>query len=229
MSFSTKQDRVAEIIRERIIVGIYDRGMKLKQADLAEELGVSVTPVREALLALEAEGYVRGLRHKGLQVPELVPERLGEICDLRVTLERDLTAAALAKISPAGLQTLVDLQRSLEGALETGDLYQVRIANYRFHFCLYEMAERPQTLHFVRVLWAQYPFTAQDVKQDRPVRMRSEHELFLRKVEEQDHAGAVAAMVQHIKNGWREINRNVPRNKVASENRALAADVSSPA
>jgi DNA-binding GntR family transcriptional regulator len=59
--------------------------------------------------------------------------------------------------------------------------------------------------------------------------MRSEHELFLRKVEEQDHAGAVAAMVQHIKNGWREINRNVPRNKVASENRALAADVSSPA
>src|SRR5689334_2318377 len=99
MSFATKQDRVAEIIRERIIIGIYDRGTKLKQADLAEELGVSITPVREALLALEAEGYVRGLPHKGLLVPELVPERLGEIFDLRVTLERDLTAAAVANMS----------------------------------------------------------------------------------------------------------------------------------
>jgi DNA-binding GntR family transcriptional regulator len=205
MTFSTKQESVAEIIRERIIVGIYDRGTKLKQADLAEELGVSITPVREALLALEAEGYVRGLPHKGLEVPDIVPERLGEICDLRVTLERDLTVAALENMKPAGLEKLLSLQQELEVALETGDLFKVRAANYRFHFCLYEMADRPQTLHFVRVLWAKYPFTLQDVKQDRPRRMRSEHSLFLQRVQKQDHTGAVEAMVQHIKSGWREI------------------------
>jgi DNA-binding GntR family transcriptional regulator len=229
MSFSTKQDIVAEIIRERIIVGIYGRGMKLKQADLAEELGVSVTPVREALLALEAEGYVRGTRHKGLVVPELVHERLGEIYELRVTLERDLTAAALENMTPAGLGQMLDLQRSLETALETDDLYLVRAANYRFHFCLYEMAERPQTLHFVRVLWAQYPFTAQDVKRDRPARMRSEHDVFLRKLEEHDHAGAVAAMVQHIKNGWQEITRNAQRGTVATETTASDQGAALPA
>jgi DNA-binding GntR family transcriptional regulator len=225
MSFSTKQDRVAEIIRERIIVGIYDRGTKLKQADLAEDLGVSITPVREALLALEAEGYVRGLPHKGLLVPELVPERLGEVYELRVTLERNLTASALQNMSPAKLQELKDLQRSLEGALETGNLHAVRIANYRFHFCLYEMAERPQTLHFVRVLWAKYPFTAQDVKRDRPARMRSEHDLFLEKIEERDDDGAIDAMVQHIKNGWREITKDVLRGKLPSADAGALAKV----
>lgn len=205
MAFATKQDVVAEIIRERIIVGAYRRGEKLKQADLAEELGVSVTPVREALLTLEAEGYVRGLPHKGLLVPELVPDRLWEIYHLRLVLERELTAAALPQMSAEKLQELVDLQRSLVQSLGSDDLLAVRIANYRFHFRLYELADRPQTLHFVRVLWAKYPFTAQDVKQNRPKRMRSEHDLFLEKVRQHDHAGAVEAMVQHISNGWREI------------------------
>lgn len=205
MTFATKQESVAEIIRERIIIGIYDRGTKLKQADLAEELGVSITPVREALLALEAEGYVRGLPHKGLEVPDIIPEHLTEICDLRIMLERDLTAAALANMDQADLGRLLSLQQDLEAALETGDLFKVRTANYRFHFFLYEKAERPQTLHFVRVLWAKYPFTLQDVKQDRPQRMRSEHNLFLQRLQLRDHAGAVEAMVQHIRNGWREI------------------------
>ena len=205
MTFATKQDIVAEIIRERIIVGTYGRGQKLKQADLAAELGVSVTPVREALLTLEAEGFVRGLPHKGLLVPELVPELLWEIYHLRLLLERELTAAALTHMSPAKLKELLELQRFLVQSLSSGDLQAVRTANYRFHFRLYEMAERPQTLHFVRVLWAKYPFTEQDVKRNRPARMRTEHDLFLERAQQQDHDGAVEAMVRHISNGWREI------------------------
>ncbi len=210
MTFATKQESVAEIIRERIIIGLYDRGTKLKQADLAEELGVSITPVREALLALEAEGYVRGLPHKGLEVPNFAPERLGEIYDLRVSLERDLTVAALENMDPAGLDKLLSLQRELEAALKTRDLFKVRTANYRFHFSLYDLAQRPQTLHFVRVLWAKYPFTRQDVEQDRPRRMRSEHVLFLQRIQEHDHPGAVKAMVEHIRSGWREITTRHP-------------------
>jgi len=206
MSFATKQDWVAEIIRERIIVGHYGRGDKLKQADLAAELGVSITPVREALLMLEAEGYVRGLPHKGLLVPEIVPGQLREIFELRVMLERELTAVALSKLTPGKFEELKDLQRTLVKAIDSGDLQAVRTANFRFHFRLYEIAERPQTLHFVRVLWAKYPFTMQDVRRDRPVRMRSEHDVFLQKVEQDDLAGAVDAMVEHIKNGWREAN-----------------------
>ncbi len=203
--FATKQDWVAEIIRERIIIGTYGRGQQLKQADLAEKLGVSITPVREALLTLEAEGYVRGMPHKGLLVPELKPELAQEIYELRLMLERELTMRALQLMTPAMLGELLELHRDLVRALSSHDLQAVRTANYRFHFRLYEMADRPQTLHFVRVLWAKYPFTAQDEKRSRPSHMRREHALFLEKVQQGDQTGAVEALLQHIRNGWREI------------------------
>lgn len=206
MEFATKQDWVAEIVRERIIVGAYRRGQKLKQADLAKELGVSITPVREALLTLEAEGFVRGLPHKGLLVPELVPELTQEIYQLRLMLERELTRLALQNLDTGAIAGLEAQQVELSSALEAEDLHAVRTANYRFHFQLYELANRPQTLQFVRVLWAKYPFTAQDRDPGRPRRMREEHELFLRRVKDGDRGGAVEAMLQHIRSGWREIS-----------------------
>jgi DNA-binding GntR family transcriptional regulator len=205
LTFATKQDWVAEIVRERIIVGTYHRGQQLKQADLAEELGVSITPVREALLMLEAEGYVRGIPHKGLVVPELVSELVREIFGLRLTLERELTEAALERVTPEALAELHDLHKTLVRALDSNDLQAVRTANYRFHFRLYEIADRPQTLQFVRVLWAKYPFTMQDRNHSRPSRMREEHELFLQMADRGDRKGAVKAMLQHIENGWRQI------------------------
>jgi DNA-binding GntR family transcriptional regulator len=216
LAFTTKQDWVAEIIRERIITGAYRRGQQLKQADLAEELGVSITPVREALLTLEAEGYVRGLPHKGLLVPELVPELAEEIFTLRLMLERELTAAALDEMTPSGFAELRDLQATIARALQSDDLQSVRTANYRFHFHLYEMAGRPQTLQFVRVLWAKYPFTAQDIDRDRPRRMREEHELFLTRAGQGDRAGAVEAMLRHIRSGWHEIAGGAEPDPAAS-------------
>lgn len=204
MEFATKQDQVAEIIRERIITGAYARGEKLKQADLAADLGVSITPVREALLTLVAEGYVQGLPHKGLLVPELEPTQVREIYELRLTLERELTSIALSKISAGDILMLKDLQRIVTAASTAGDLQAVRTANFRFHFCLYEIAGRPQTLHFVRVLWAKYPFTLQDQRRGRTDRMKSEHDLILDKIDQDDHVGAVEAMVEHIRSGWRE-------------------------
>ena len=205
MPFSTKQDWVAEIIRERIIVGAYPRGRQLKQADLAAELGVSITPVREALLTLEAEGYVRGMPHKGLLVPHLVADMAREIYDLRLNLERELTVAALKRTTSDALADLQDQQRALVRALDSDDLQAARTANYRFHFRLYELADRPQTLQFVRVLWAKYPFTAQDANRARPRQMLEEHERFLACVARRDMDAATDAMVAHITNGWRQI------------------------
>lgn len=223
MVFSTKQDQVAEIIRERIITGAYERGQKLKQADLAADLGVSITPVREALLTLLAEGYVQGLPHKGLLVPELDPTQLREIYELRLMLERELTSIALSKITSGDVLMLKNLQQTVAAATVAGDLQAVRTANFRFHFYLYEIAGRPQTLHFVRVLWAKYPFTLQDQRQGRTDRMRSEHDLIIEKLDQDDPAGAVEAMVEHIRNGWREIRLEAQPGADAPRGKPLGA------
>jgi DNA-binding GntR family transcriptional regulator len=206
MAFQTKQDHVAEILRERIIAGIYARGDKLKQADIAAELGVSITPVREALQMLEAEGYVQGLAHKGVLVPELVAERQQEIFDLRLSLEKELTLHAVRNMAKADLKLIQSIQKQLNDAIKSKDINAVRTENYRFHFKLYELAQRPQTLKFVRVLWAQYPFTRQDKNSARPERMRLEHEHFLDEVAAGHEEAAVEAMLGHIRSGWQQLH-----------------------
>jgi DNA-binding GntR family transcriptional regulator len=208
MAFRTKQDQVAEILRERIIAGAYGRGEKLKQADIAAELGVSITPVREALNILEAEGYVVAISHRGLLVPEIVAEEAREIYELRLILERELTVHALPRVTRDKLQELKRIQKAVVEANRARDRLGVRTANYRFHFRLYELAERPQTLQFVRVLWAKYPFTAQDRPPRRTDRMRQEHERFLALLEAGDRDGATEAMLDHIRSGWRELTES---------------------
>jgi len=206
MAFQTKQDQVADILRERVIAGTYRRGERLKQADIAAELGVSITPVREALHILEAEGYVVGVSHRGLLVPEIDLERAGELLHLRLMLERDLTEAALPAMTPAKLAELKALQAAVAAAAATEDRHAVRTANYRFHFRLYEIADRPQTLGFVRILWARYPFTMQEAGSNRLARMLAEHDRILAMIEADERDGAVAAMVEHIESGWRELS-----------------------
>jgi DNA-binding GntR family transcriptional regulator len=204
MGFKTKQDQVADIIRERIISGAYSRGTKLKQSDLAQELGVSITPVREALHMLSAEGFVEGISHKGLVVPLVRTESARETFELRVLLESDLTNRALERMDAATLAALRGSQTVIAALADGGGRLASRTENYRFHFRLYELAERPQTLQFVRVLWARYPFITQE-RGGLRLKNIDEHERFLRLVEAGDRTAAVEAMVAHIQSGWNDL------------------------
>src|SRR5688572_5400037 len=68
MDFKTKEEYVAEFLREGILAGRFPRGTRLKQAEIAEHLNLSITPVREAFRILEAEGYVLSETHRGVVV-----------------------------------------------------------------------------------------------------------------------------------------------------------------
>lgn len=65
LKHQTKEERVADYLREGIISGRFPRGSKLKQAEIAGMIGTSITPVREAIKLLEAEGFVLGSSHRG--------------------------------------------------------------------------------------------------------------------------------------------------------------------
>ena len=80
MDYRTKEEQVADYLRERIISGVYPRGSRLKQAEIAEELHLSITPVREALKLLVAEGYVSGDSYRGARVVPFDPAASGICC-----------------------------------------------------------------------------------------------------------------------------------------------------
>jgi DNA-binding GntR family transcriptional regulator len=180
------------------------RGQKLKQAEIARMLNVSITPVREALRMLEAQGYVHVSSHRGAVVAPFQIEQVDELFDLRMMLEGKLTAVATKRLSQDDLQILIGLNESIRIALTRNSPQDVRGSNFRFHFRLYEYADLPHTLEFVRVLWAKYPFDLLGSIPGRPPRVLDEHAELIIALREGDPKKAMRAMQAHINSGHRD-------------------------
>ena len=202
MDNRTKEEQVADFLREGIISGKYPRGSRLKQAEIAEQLHISITPVREALKLLEAEGYVAGDSYRGSRVVPFDAAASGEILQLRLLLEAQLVRGAVEKANSKDIAELRLLAKEFEETFKAGDRASARGINYRFHRRLYDVAAMPQTLHFVQILWARYPFDLINAVEGRGQHAADEHEQILSAIADGDTATAVLAMRKHIESGW---------------------------
>ncbi|NYT59994.1 GntR family transcriptional regulator [Alcaligenaceae bacterium] len=212
MDYRTKEEQVADYLRERIISGVYPRGSRLKQAEIAEQLQLSITPVREALKLLEAEGYVEGGSYRGARVVPFDASASNEILQLRLQLESQLVRSAVEKISTKDIEDLRALAEEFEQAFVSGDRATARGVNYRFHRRLYDIAELPQTLHFVQILWARYPFDLINSASGRGKHAVDEHDEILRAFAAGDSTAAMLAMRKHIESGW-DVLRDVQQKE----------------
>ena len=202
MDYRTKEEQVADYLRERIISGVYARGSRLKQAEIAEELKLSITPVREALKLLEAEGYVSGDSYRGARVVPFDPTASAEILQLRLMLEAQLVRGAVDKATGKDIEELRTLAKEFETSFDNGDRASARGINYRFHRRIYDLAQMPQTLHFVQILWARYPFDLINAVSGRGKDAVAEHDEILQAFAEGDSSAAVLSMRKHIESGW---------------------------
>src|SRR3954453_8371035 len=106
-----------EALRERILRGDYPEGEPLRQDALAEELGVSRIPVREALRQLEAEGLVTFSPHRGAVVSTLSLDEIEELFQLRADIECDLLQRAIPKMTAEQLDRATDVLDEFQEAL----------------------------------------------------------------------------------------------------------------
>ncbi len=209
MQFKTKENQVADYLREGIIAGRFPRGTRLKQQELADMLNTSITPVREALKLLEAEGYVSGDNYKGAIVAPFDIEASSEVQNLRILLETQLVRGAVEHATAADIAELKQLAAEFSRAFDAGENEAARAANYRFHHRMFEIARLPQTLHFVQILWARYPFDLINRLKGRISRAAEEHDKILNAIIAGDTAGAMLATRGHIEAGWQELRASI--------------------
>jgi len=202
MEFRTKEEQVADFLREGIISGMFKRGSRLKQAEIAEQLQLSITPVREALKLLEAEGYVTGNSYRGACVAPFDASASEEVLDLRLQLESRLIRGALQHVTGQDISELQAMNAEFGRAFELGDRAAARGINYRFHRKLYGIAAMPQTLHFVQILWARYPFDLINAIEGRGKQAAAEHDEIMRALVSGDLPAAMLAMRKHIESGY---------------------------
>lgn len=130
-------------IRERVLSGEYPAGIRLREEELAEAVGVSRTPVREALRRLDAEGLVEFVPNRGAHVAAWSQHDFEEIFGLRALLEGYGARLAAAKIGGAELQELETLADQMESIVRRGiggHYEQMALLNSRFHRLVVEAA-----------------------------------------------------------------------------------------
>lgn len=151
----TLTEKVYGRLRGALVGGRLVPGQKLVHRQLAGELGVSPTPVREALLRLVSEGALE-LDARGIAwVPRLKPERYLEIMDLRVELEGLAAARAAALAIPADVERLRAIHARLLKSRQDKDVPTGLEENERFHFGVIAIARMPVLQRVVEHLWSQ--------------------------------------------------------------------------
>jgi DNA-binding GntR family transcriptional regulator len=150
---STTPEHALEGLRRAIVTGELRPGQRVAQEEVAEAMGVSVAPVREALRVLEQEGQVTYLPRRGYFVTELRIEDLEEIYELRRVLEEHAARHALPGIDEQDIQRIKLAAQDCAAAAEEGDVAAELQANRRFHFAILESPDRPHSMRVIRLLW----------------------------------------------------------------------------
>lgn len=142
-------DEVAARLRVDIMTGTLRSGAYIRLDETATHLGVSITPVREALRTLVGEGMVSSEPHRGHRVLPLSRADVEDIFWLQATIARELAASATTRISDADIAELERLNDALADAAETGDADALADAEFAFHRAFTDVSGRIKLAWFL--------------------------------------------------------------------------------
>jgi DNA-binding GntR family transcriptional regulator len=152
ISSKTLRHAVYLQLRERIISGKLLPGQSISLRNIAEQLGVSISPVRDAVWQLESEKILVVESNKSIRVNSLDAEEMQEALNIRLLLETQAAEAACELRSEESLPQIKSLLKALNGSIRKPRRY-VEL-NSRFHFAIYSSANSPLLLGILNGLWA---------------------------------------------------------------------------
>lgn len=187
-----------EYIRGGLIRSRYKVGQRLVLRPLAAELGLSPTPVREALLRLVSEQALDLNDRNTAVVPEITPASFREIHSLRVDLESRLIQAAALRATAEELDALSDVHEQFQLACARQDEGMMAAGNADFHAMLAGIADLPLTANILHNLWARIgPLyaLARTAPPARPAGMRHPHDDLIAALRAHDPEAATRALI----------------------------------
>lgn len=140
-------------LKQALIGGRMRPGERVTVRGVASALGISITPAREAVTKLIAEGALAAAGPKTIVVPALTAAVLDEVTHLRLALEPHAAERGAANAGKRLRPFLTSTQKALKAAMARKDYREVLKRNQHFHFALYEAADLPMTMGFIESLW----------------------------------------------------------------------------
>jgi DNA-binding GntR family transcriptional regulator len=203
---ATAWEQAYETLRRRLADGTYPPGSHLREEDLAAALGVSRTPVREALRRLDAEGWLRVVPNQGAFAAAWSPQDVEEIFTLRHLLEGHAAERAAQLADPRGIAALRAACEAAEAAMPADGheaIERVSEANVRFHAALWEMSGQARTRSILTSL-AVPPMILRNFRNFDPpglARSLAQHREIIAAIAARDPGWAGAVMRAHVQAG----------------------------
>jgi DNA-binding GntR family transcriptional regulator len=149
----TAEAIAAAELRNAIVRGDLAPGAKIRQQLTAQELGISLIPLREALKTLATEGVVTYVPQRGYFVTELPVDAIHHIYAVRELLEAQAERDALERVGPPQIEAMRSHLRAQARAVDERDAVEMIAANRRFHFAIFDRCDNPWLLRLVTQLW----------------------------------------------------------------------------
>jgi len=143
-------------LRDMVLFGHLEPGQPITIQGLVAKLDVGMTPVREAIRRLTAEGALFPQGNRRVTVPQLSPGLLDQVAFVRLTIEPKLAELAATHLTPERIEQLQAIDNAVDRAIQSGDIQGYLAANHAFHFALYELSDAPVLIDIARSLWLRF-------------------------------------------------------------------------
>lgn len=196
------RDVVFNTLRRAILRGELKPGERLMEIQLANKLGVSRTPIREAIRKLELEGLVLMVPRKGAEVAEITEKNLRDVLEVRCALEELAVQLACDRIDQERMKQLLDAAAHFRDILGTADITELGEADEAFHDVIFQATDNHRLIQLLNNLREQmYRYRIEYLKKKECYpQLLDEHAAIIQAIREHDKAKATEITVQHINN-----------------------------
>lgn len=197
----TKTALAVEALRNAILRGEITQDQPLTVSRIAQQLGMSPTPVREAMRTLQAEGLLRHEPHHSVSVTQYSDKDIHDIYQLRAELESQAARLAVARLSEDAIVQLDALQQEMRAAASSEDIDGLNQLNAEWHLLIYGAADNRVLLDLVQHLWKKFMWEGNWITSGHAARSLAEHDEMLAAIHARDARLLDRLMRAHIRGG----------------------------
>lgn len=196
------RDVVFNTLRQAILRGELKPGERLMEIQLANKLGVSRTPIREAIRKLELEGLVLMVPRKGAEVADITEKSLMDVLEVRKALEELSVRLTCDRITKEEIRELKVAAEDFRETLKSADITEIAEADVRFHDVIYAATKNQKLIQLLNNLHEQmYRYRIEYLKNEEVYpKLLREHEEIISRISQGEQEEAVKIVCEHIDN-----------------------------
>lgn len=201
--YLTKREVAAEEIRNAIETGFYRPGQVVSQRQIGQELGLSVTPIREAIIQLSATGLIERHSHHSIKIKEVDVKRLQDIYHVRYLLEEEALKLTFPALRSDVISALKRINRDLAKLIDSESVNQIQFLDRQFHRVLFSKCPNETLSSAIEIVKSSFSVYALWRNPGRLATSVAEHEALIGRLEASDLGGSIRAYRDHLESGLR--------------------------